>query len=251
MRDHWYGDNRDLAKWGVLLQLADRYDAKHILHVMYYRTNGWAPVQVDGEELQIPPAVIDHFRRAVSIAELQSPVPLDVITEPFENRQKYLELVRQRIKARTQTPGLIFLDPDTGLAPPSPAVSSKREFVKDNEVRAMWEDMQIGDVLVLHQHKTKRNGPPWVAMKRLQFEATLGIPEGSSKLAEAPRITMDALFFFVQKEQEAQVQTSNVEVRPEVHSEEVQSDVRTEVLSDVEGDSRGEVLGTDGEPESS
>jgi hypothetical protein len=37
MRDKWYVDNRDLVKWGILLRLAERYAAKHILQVLYYR----------------------------------------------------------------------------------------------------------------------------------------------------------------------------------------------------------------------
>jgi len=37
MRDKWYADNRDLVKWGVLLTLAERHAAKHILQVLYYR----------------------------------------------------------------------------------------------------------------------------------------------------------------------------------------------------------------------
>jgi hypothetical protein len=37
MRDIWYGDRRDLVKWGVLVELAARHDARHILQVLYPR----------------------------------------------------------------------------------------------------------------------------------------------------------------------------------------------------------------------
>jgi hypothetical protein len=37
VKDKWYGDNRDLVKWGVLLLLAKRYAAGRIVQVAYYR----------------------------------------------------------------------------------------------------------------------------------------------------------------------------------------------------------------------
>ena len=34
MKDEWYGDNRDLVKWGALLELARRFDASCIIQVL-------------------------------------------------------------------------------------------------------------------------------------------------------------------------------------------------------------------------
>ena len=31
MRDRWYADSRDLIKWGVLLRLAESFDARRVL----------------------------------------------------------------------------------------------------------------------------------------------------------------------------------------------------------------------------
>ncbi|WP_157844579.1 hypothetical protein [Dehalococcoides mccartyi] len=33
MKDKWYGDKRDLVKWGVLLTLAKMFSARRILQV--------------------------------------------------------------------------------------------------------------------------------------------------------------------------------------------------------------------------
>ena len=41
MRDKWHGDNRDWVKWGVLLELANRYQARQILQVLYQRSSTW------------------------------------------------------------------------------------------------------------------------------------------------------------------------------------------------------------------
>ncbi len=37
MRDKFYGDNRDIVKWGVLPELSERYKCAEILQVLYYR----------------------------------------------------------------------------------------------------------------------------------------------------------------------------------------------------------------------
>ena len=73
MRDTWYSDNRDLLKWGVLLTLAERFAAKHILQVLYYRSTDWAGIELDGEQVPLPPAVIQHFRRVAAASAINRP----------------------------------------------------------------------------------------------------------------------------------------------------------------------------------
>jgi hypothetical protein len=43
MKDEWYGDKRDLVKWGVLLHLAATFKATRILQVPYYGQANGAP----------------------------------------------------------------------------------------------------------------------------------------------------------------------------------------------------------------
>ena len=62
MRNQWYGDKRDLIKWGVLLELARRHGAKHILQVLYYRPSSYGVLEIDGEKCSVPEAVLHHFR---------------------------------------------------------------------------------------------------------------------------------------------------------------------------------------------
>ena len=62
MRDKWYGDKRDLIKWGVLLRLADHFDAMRILQLAYYRPSEFVGrLEIDGQECDIPGEVIAHF----------------------------------------------------------------------------------------------------------------------------------------------------------------------------------------------
>jgi hypothetical protein len=72
MRNQWYGDNRDLVKWGVLLELARRHRAKHILQVLYLRPTTWELLEIDGEQVELATAVVQHFRSAISILAIQS-----------------------------------------------------------------------------------------------------------------------------------------------------------------------------------
>ncbi len=72
MRDKWYADNRDLLKWGALLALAERHAAKHILQVLYYRQTEWAQLELDGEQIPIPAAVIRHFRSAAAASAIEA-----------------------------------------------------------------------------------------------------------------------------------------------------------------------------------
>ena len=63
MREKWYGDNRDLVKWGVLLHLAQDYEVDRILQVAYVRPTTWESLEINGVSKPLPAAVIRHFRR--------------------------------------------------------------------------------------------------------------------------------------------------------------------------------------------
>jgi len=52
VRDLYYADNRDLVKWGVLVELGARHGARHILQVLYYRPTEWPNLEIDGEAVR-------------------------------------------------------------------------------------------------------------------------------------------------------------------------------------------------------
>lgn len=198
MQDRWYGDHRDLIKWGTLLELAARYHAKHILQVLYYRKNTWAQIEVGGTNVDIASEVIQHFRDVNSIRSLGGSLPIEVLNEEFENRGNYLKAVTSAIQARAACPGIVFLDPDTGLEPPSGKYGPTH--VLNSELRYIWASMSLGDILVFYQHETNKNGDPWIPPKMDQFVKALGIQPGCAKHAYAPLIARDVAFFFAEKE---------------------------------------------------
>ena len=195
MRDQWYADNRDLVKWGVLLTLADRFNVRHILQVPYYRTSEWAHLEIDGENVKLPEAVVRHFRRVGAISTIQASVPIEVVHDTFADRAEYHRVVINRIRSRKRLPGIVFLDPDTGLEPRNAGL----EHVLEDELAKLWHELKRGDVLVFYQHQTNRNGMPWIEPKKQQFESALGVAAGAAKVARAEKIARDVVFFYIQK----------------------------------------------------
>ncbi|MFH0979919.1 MAG: DUF6569 family protein [Planctomycetota bacterium] len=71
MRDQWYGDNRDVVKWAVLVHLAETHQLKKILQVAFYRPSDTVPMLTAGRRrAPISPAVINHFRNLEQIGGL-------------------------------------------------------------------------------------------------------------------------------------------------------------------------------------
>lgn len=195
MQDQWYGDKRDLIKWGILLELGRRHGARHILQVLYYRPSSYGPLEINGEKCKVPEAVLHHFRRLSAVTAIQSEATVEVIENLFKSRKSYLDVVVNRMHARPLIPGIVFLDPDTGLAPSRPG----RKHVLDKELNEIWKELRTEDLLVFYQHQTNRRGAPWIDEKKAQFEQAIDLAPGESKLAWAPSIAKDVVFFFAKK----------------------------------------------------
>ncbi len=197
MRDEWYGDKRDLVKWGVILELARRYKAEHILQVLYYRPTEWKSLEVDGQEIRLNLAVLQHFRDSTSISKIACKCRVEVVSDPFKFRGDYHREVIKRIRLRTKLPGIVFLDPDTGLEPKG---KPTLKHVLGSELKDIWDALSKGDVLLLYQHQTNRDGSEWIQAKKRQFEKALGIGGGESKIGRSEGIANDVVFFFVEKD---------------------------------------------------
>ncbi len=196
MQDKWYGDKRDIVKWGVLLELTRRYQVRHILQVLYLQPNDWGQLEMDGEMVKLPKEVVQHFRNTSSILSIHCQAQVEIVAERFVNREDYLQLVIQRIGSRVRFPGIVFLDPDTGL---EPSRAAGLEHVLDVELAKIWRNLSSGDLMVFYQHQTNRKGAPWIEPKKAQFEEALGVPPGTARLARAPGIAPDVAFFYIEK----------------------------------------------------
>jgi len=195
MQDRWYADNRDLVKWGVLLRLAEIFKVQRVLQIAFYRPSTFGRLVIDGEAHDLPAEVVAHFRDLRTIGDISPTVRVTVYDPVFEDRDTYLQSVLALLQAFAQERCIVFLDPDTGLEPQSPGL----EHVLEAEARAIWKQMKQGDVFVFYQHQTNRAGQPWIDPKRNQLAQALEVQVEDIKVAMAPEIANDVVFFFTQR----------------------------------------------------
>jgi len=195
MRNRWYGDNRDLMKWSVLIHLATRYNAKRILQIAYFREDDIEHVEIDDTKIDIPAEVKTHFRNIRKIETLCSQVNISVFDKVFADRNQYIDEAKRFISSFKGERCIVFLDPDTGLEPERPSLN----HVLDSEVKTLWNALESLDVLVLYQHQTNRRGEPWENAKRMQFAKAIDVPEGNVKIGRGPQLTHDVALLYVQR----------------------------------------------------
>lgn len=174
MRDHWYGDNRDVVKWAALVHIAQRAQLSTILQVALYRpTDEWPTLRSSHEEkeIELPAQVISHFRDLHDIQRLatHTGIRVEAFTVPFRNRPAYFEDVRRRIESLGTAPLLVFLDPDTGVAPEIVGL----EHVTGDEIRGVFDQMKSNDVLVCYQRARRQKD--WRGDRRRAFTRALGV----------------------------------------------------------------------------
>jgi len=145
MQRQWYGDRRDLLKWTVVAELAERGVAKRMLYVSFLR---------EGEqEPPVHPIVWEHFRGIDNLEELANNLDLDfeMIEASFDprSRSEYIACVMEWFQRSDTRRCVVLLDPDTGVAPKK--VSSKH--VTKNELCTIWDELKSGDWLLIYQHR--------------------------------------------------------------------------------------------------
>ena len=100
----------------------------------------------------------------------------------------------EQVKRDRRARLLVFLDPDTGIAPKR----AKLEHVTDSELEQIYGAMRKGDLLVFYQHARRRK--EWRKETRSQFARALDMPEKQVATFTCPEIASDVAFFAVQKQ---------------------------------------------------
>lgn len=196
MRDEFYGDKRDLVKWGGLLHLCNKNRIKTVLQVAYYRETKWPQLSFDGSDIDLPAQVTNHFRDMQQIRSLKiSGATIRVIGRGFSHadRSKYQDSLCNLICSMKERK-VVFLDPDTGLAPRKCAV----EHVSVEEVSEVWASLKPRDFLVVYQHRFRDT--EWKKTRRKQLASACRIRLSDVRMWSAEKIAKDVVFFFVEKE---------------------------------------------------
>lgn len=197
MRDQWYGDKRDVVKWGTLIHLARRHKIGRIVQVAYYRpTELEYTLDTDNADIPIDPAVIRHFHDIDDIQRLgkAAGIRIDVYKEIFNgDRAEYHDRLIQHLNRESEQQ-IVFLDPDTGLAPEN----YDYRHVRTDELKRVYGSLQKGDLLVFYQHKRllRKN---WLPQVWEEFLMALQVPQKSVEIVVGQRVASDIAFFIAQK----------------------------------------------------
>ena len=173
MRTQWYGDNRDVVKWGALVHLARRERRSTILQVALLRPDGDQTKLISTARgvVPLPAEVCRHFRDLDDIQRLaaSSGLRIEVLKTPFTKRSNYFASVVSRIRELAGEPLVVFLDPDIGVAPQVPGL----EHVTSDELSMTFDAMKPRDALVCYQHARRRKD--WRGVTRRGFAKALDV----------------------------------------------------------------------------
>ena len=195
MKDTWYGDRRDLVKWGTLVHLAHSEQIRTVIQVAFLRRGERPPLQTDQGKEDIAQEVWQHLRDVNLIYGLGKKTGLDIVVldQEFDpkRRREYIREVADCLKSRLGKK-IVLLDPDTGIEPKKRASPT---HVKVIEIQEIWEVLAQGDWLVLYQHASRKAN--WCECMRAKFAKACGVKE--VKTFKARRIASDVAFFAANK----------------------------------------------------
>ncbi len=205
MRDRWYGDKRDVVKWGTICVLAQKRSIRTVLQVAFYRSERQNyHLTIGGTSEPLPVAVIQHFWDIDHIQGLGANVNLriDIHKVMFQwsrefntredFRKAYFNGVTCKIKDYSD-PVIVLLDPDTGIAP----ANYRYEHVTHKEIQAVLRAMKTCDVLLLYQHARIGDGD-WLNSAKEEFCQAVGTDVPTETIT-CNEIAGDVVFFMVER----------------------------------------------------
>jgi len=199
MQNTWYGDHRDVVKWGTLVHLAQLEEIWTIVQVAFLRSAKPPPIDTDGVEVEIPKEVWKHFRDVDRIHDLECPLGLEIVLVDHvidqdlfpQRRKQYIQQVADCLRNHADSK-VVLLDPDTGIEPER----ATSKHVKITEIQEIWEALSSGDWLVIYQHAFRDK--KWREKSRIKFAQACGTQD--VKTFQAPKIASDVAYFAAKKE---------------------------------------------------
>ena len=177
MRDEFYGDRKDVWKWSLTLQAADRH--KRILQVLMYCRDRGKPARDfhragQGIDQRVE-AFFDDERKAFHTGaprRVDRIKGLDPRIELFpglyraQARHEYFRALRAELAARPDSREyVVLLDPDTGITEREP----KDEHLSCQNLAQLWSWLNSRDTLIVYQHQQHVQdwvGSNWRAIAR-------------------------------------------------------------------------------------
>jgi hypothetical protein len=176
--------------------LAESSKCRAILQVVFYRPDvDWALLQEDQHQIPFPNIVLDHFRNVEHIKLLcnDSGLTIKVFKEALDgSRESYVQKILEILQIFHDQRLIVFLDPDTGLAPKTAGL----EHVRPDELLAIYSHLKPQDWLVLYQHRQRRRD--WIEYNRRKFVQALDLPRQSVKTFSSLKLASDVVLFAAQ-----------------------------------------------------
>ena len=202
MQDTWYGDHRDVVKWGTLVHLARSEGIRKIIQVGFLRSAERPPLETDQGKVEILQEVWEHFRDVDRIHGLEGPLGLEIVVVDHvdqingqnlfpQRRKQYIQHIADSLRNHADGK-VVLLDPDTGIEPKQ----ASPEHVKITEIQEIWEALSPGDWLVIYQHAFRDK--KWREKSRIKFAQACETQD--IKTFQAPKIAADVAFFAAKKE---------------------------------------------------
>ena len=168
MQGLWYGDRRDIVKWGSLVHLAKTNGIYWIFQVAYLRH---LTLKAEGNDIELSKEVWNHFsdlRRAKSLGDVTG-LEIIVLDQTFNpvKRIDYINFVASTLK-NIEIRKVAFLDPDTGIAPKK----AKPEHVTEKDMKDIWAVLSNSDLLVVYQHADRTK--TWLIDRKEKISLVLG-----------------------------------------------------------------------------
>ncbi len=210
MRARWYGDKRDIVKWGAVVVLAQERSIRAVLQVAFCRPDR---LSIDETAKDLPDEVMKHFRDLDDIHRLEEKAGLRIEIHkddfsPRTGRRAYLEKLATKIK-EFEEPVIVLLDPDTGIAP-NPK-NYGYEHVTPREIQTVLQAMKPKDLLLFYQHK-RLGDNRWRDSTKKEFCAAVGENTPVSVI-RGRDIADDVLFFAVEWSRWSAPAPSNPDVK--------------------------------------
>lgn len=209
MRDLWYGDKRDIVKWGAIRFLAGRHGIRTVLQVAFYRPY---TLRINEAEVELPQDVFEHFVRDLDDVKrlgkktgLTIDIHKDEFPPPSGRATYFLEVVGKINKYKC--PIIVLLDPDTGIAP----MNCTPEHVSPEEIQTVLNAMRPGDLLVFYQHKRQGDNKKWRDAMKKEFTSAVG--GNCVEVIYSNDIAHDVVFFAVQLKKWREALTSGESVQ--------------------------------------
>jgi hypothetical protein len=194
MRNSYYGDNRDLVKWGaVAAHLAASPSVQRVVQVAFWRPSSERHLLSDGITSSIfAVPVLNHFRDIHHVKRLGT--ELGIAVDVFDRewtpaRAAYFDALLAELKADARL-SFVLLDPDIGLAPPS---SCGLEHVAVSEVQRAWSAIGAGGALGVYQHARREGLRAWVNSTRSEYVAALGVSEDDVRTYECVELAANVV----------------------------------------------------------